>query len=137
MQWLYQNWVWIILFAIGCFVLMPLMMHRHGKQSGDTGNAMGDGHGFDGHRHDSDNRVNTQTGARENALDPVSKRELPANATISSVYHDRAYYFESRENRNVFESDPEKYLAGSPAAGEMLGSSGASTKQSQHRHGCC
>jgi YHS domain-containing protein len=55
-------------------------------------------------------------------FDPVSRQALSAEASISSVYQGHAYYFESRENRGEFESDPAKYLAGSPAVGRPLAS---------------
>lgn len=71
-------------------------------------------------------------------FDPVSRRAVTsAGAPISAAYRGRAYYFETRENRDAFESDPEKYLAGAPAAGQPLGSEQATADQPHRRHGCC
>jgi YHS domain-containing protein len=37
------------------------------------------------------------------------------------IYGGRAFYFESRDNRDAFEADPEKYVAGMPFSGEPVG----------------
>ena len=53
-------------------------------------------------------------------FDPVSRQALPADAPVSSVHQGHAYYFESRENRDEFENNPAKYLAGSSGVGRPL-----------------
>lgn len=40
------------------------------------------------------------------------------------MYHGRAYYFESHENRDAFEGDAKKYLAASPVVGQAIGAKG-------------
>lgn len=66
------------------------------------------------------------------AFDPVSRRAVTVgSAPISMVYQGRAYYFESRENRDAFEADPKKYLAESPA-GQPIGSA----DRPRRRRGC-
>lgn len=60
-------------------------------------------------------------------IDPVSGNPLSAAGAISSVYQGHAYYFESRENRDTFESDPRKYLAKTPAVGQAARSERVST----------
>lgn len=70
-------------------------------------------------------------------FDPVSRHVVvPSNKSISSVYQGRAYYFESRENRDSFETSPDKYLAGSPGAGQPVGQESVSTDRPARRGGC-
>lgn len=54
------------------------------------------------------------------AIDPVTRRVLSDDAAASAVYQGRVYYFESRENRDAFESDPGMYLAEAPAVGQAI-----------------
>ncbi len=55
--------------------------------------------------------------------DPVSQAKLQAATTIASVRQDRIHYFEAHANRDVFEADPEIFLAGSQVVGQQIGSS--------------
>ena len=76
--------------------------------------------------------MDTQT-----VFDPVSRRAVALGGTpISAIYQGRAYYFESHESRDSFESNPEKYLAGSPVAGQPIGVQNAPTEQPRRRGGC-
>lgn len=68
-------------------------------------------------------------------VDPVSGRPLSGTA-ISCVYQGRAYYFESKDNRDAFETDPPKYLAASPMAGQAIGP-GAGSQPRRRSGGCC
>ena len=73
----------------------------------------------------------------QTVFDPVSRRAVALGGTpVSAVYQGRAYYFESRENRDVFEGNPVKYLAGFPAAGQAIGSDAASAERPRRRGGC-
>lgn len=72
-------------------------------------------------------------------FDPVSRRILATGSTtISSVYEGRAYYFENRQNRDAFETDPQKYLAELPALGQSIAPEGASSERPRRRRrgGC-
>lgn len=71
----------------------------------------------------------------ETAFDPVSQHTIMFDMPISALYRQRVYYFESRENRDAFESDPEKYLAGSPTAGQPIGPQNAVTVTSRRKRG--
>lgn len=53
--------------------------------------------------------------------------------SISSVYRDCAYYFENHENRDTFETNPDKYLAGSPMAGSPIGAVSAPSDRPSRR----
>ena len=72
----------------------------------------------------------------QTALDPVSQHAVAlGGAPISTVYQGRAFYFESRENRDAFENNPSKYLAGSSGAGQFVGPE-ASSPERPRRRGC-
>ena len=72
-----------------------------------------------------------------NLFDPVSSRAFArGNAPISTIYRGRAYYFESRENRDAFEAGPEKYIAAAPAAGQTIGAENADRERPRRRRGC-
>lgn len=121
MEWLSQNWLWLTI-AIAAFFLMH-RMHAHRRR-------IGHGHGG-GHNSPPSHRAEEASPP----VDPVSHRPvLSGNVPISAVYRERAFYFESRENRDAFENDPTKYLEGESAArphGEPEQS------HRQHRqHGC-
>lgn len=127
MDWLSQNWSWIAI-AVGGFFLMTRMGGSLGGGCCGMGQSMNQSP-------QSSNSPPTDRGTGSGtAFDPVSRRALSAEATISTVYQGRAYYFENRENRDAFETDPKKYLMGSPAVGQVIGSGGASP--TQQRHGC-
>lgn len=62
--------------------------------------------------------------------DPVTLRVLLDGAVASAVYHGRTYYFESRENRDAFESDPMKYVSETPAVDQEVSQDNASIVRS-------
>lgn len=128
MAWLSQNWIWIVV-AIGFFYFMTRM---HGG-----GHSMGRSMGYrDGGRNEAP--PSDRGTASDIAVDPVSRRAVAtAGAAISAVYHGRAYYFESREDRDAFEKEPEKYLATLPASGQALGSEGNYEDRPRRRRGGC
>ncbi len=122
MEWLSQNWIWIVV-AIGGLYFMTRM---HGMGSG-MGHAMGRG--------DSP-PANGGTGSTT-VFDPVSRRMIaPGGSSISAVYHGRAYYFETKEDRDAFEADPEKYIAAAPGAGQVIGSEDSNRERPRRRGGC-
>lgn len=73
-----------------------------------------------------------------NLFDPVSSRAFAGgDAPISTIYRGRAYYFESRANRDAFEAGPEKYIAAAPAAGQVIGSEEPDRERPRRRRGGC
>ncbi len=134
MNWLSQNWIWIVA-AVGGFFLIS----RMGLGMGGCG--MGHSHGGSqvsgGHSAGSDSGSNDRGAGATNLFDPVSQHMLPAGPAITSVYRGRVYYFEDRTNRDSFESDPEKYLGATQAVGQEIGPSATPAKQSHQGHGCC
>lgn len=114
MQWLQQNW---LLVALGVGVLFFLM----------RGGGMGCGkHGGSSHDHGNSGPSGNEPGPMAvQAIDPVSGKPLDSTAAVSMVYRGTPVYFESRANRDRFESSAGQFPI-TPAA----------TSQS-HRHGGC
>lgn len=73
----------------------------------------------------------------QTAFDPVSRRAVPPGGLpVSTVYQGRAYYFENRQNRDAFESSPDKYLVGSPVAGQPIGVETSYDDRPRRKRGC-
>ncbi|MBI1220936.1 MAG: YHS domain-containing protein [Rhodobacteraceae bacterium] len=118
MSWLSQNWLWIAL-AVGVIFFMT----RRGGFGMGRSMRYNQGPGQDA----------PASRSLLGGVDPVSKHSVaPGTSSISSVYRDRAYYFETRENRDAFEAEPEKYLTGTAAAGQLI----SGDRQGHRRHGC-
>lgn len=128
MQWLAQNWIWMVL-GIGVLFFMT----RMGGMGGcGMGRSTGHSHGSSNDNPPADRGAGPGT-----AFDPVSRHAVtPGGTTLSAAYHGRAYYFESRENRDAFEGNPEKYLAGASAAGQAIGAENADRERPHRRGGC-
>ena len=130
MNWLAQNWVWIVL-AIGALWLFGRMglagcgMGGHGGHSGHgegTAPTPGRGPVPDG------DPVSATT---EKALDPVSGREVSTARALTAVYRGRVYYFENSEDRQRFEAAPKQFAGHS---GSVLPSP---PPQQRRRHRGC
>lgn len=115
MQWIAQNWLWILL-VVGFF----FMMRRGGCGMGG-GMKSYDHHGGDS-QHGTDENKSATT-----AIDPVNRASLDIAGALTSVYHGKIYYFGSAENRAIFEADPAQY-AGSDQPDPH--------QHKTHRHSC-
>lgn len=113
MQWLSENWIWILL-AIGIFLFM-----RHGRP--------GHGHSYGGGHHGSHHGSTGHGELERRPKDPVSGENVDPAAAPNTSYRGRVYYFASRANRDAFEADPARYA--SPGDGHDDG-------HRRHRHGC-
>jgi len=118
MEWLTQNWIKLLV-LVGVLLFM-----RFG----------GMGCGFGGRRAHPEHRPGRQGGGNTPvestpATDPVSQRPVDPTTAVATVYQRRAYYFESRENRDRFEAAPDQY-ATAPKDGD---------KDAGHEHQgrCC
>jgi len=127
MNWLTQNWIWIAV-AVGGFFLLTRM-----RGMGGTGGC-GGGHGAGGHGNSTTMPPDASGPDPGATIDAVSGHALaPGGTAASTVFHGQAYYFESRENRDAFESDPDKYLTATPQAGRTLATAG---DRPRRHHGC-
>ncbi len=115
MQWLSQNWLWIIL-AIGIFLLMRRGGMRHGHS-----------HGNDGHAQQDRERDGPHADPHTRPKDPVNGEIVNPETALNSMYQGRVDYFASRENRDAFEASPAQYAS---RAGER------DEAHRHHRHGC-
>ncbi|MBS1156211.1 MAG: hypothetical protein H6R07_2135 [Proteobacteria bacterium] len=114
MEWLSQNWIWLLL-GIGLFLLMrrggmgccgmgPRPTHHDGQSPGQE-------------------RGEPPAATR----DPVSGDTVDPASALTSVYRGQTYYFASRENRESFEAEPDRYAV-QPAQPE---------KPHKKHGGCC
>lgn len=137
------NWGWLVAAGLApfliaflpCAVMCALGMCMHKTAGGDkAGNqSVGRVQALAAHTVNSHDRV---ADAAE-LFDPVSQRMLPAATTVASVHQGRIYYFEDRANRDVFEAEPEKYLAElHQPIGQQIGVSGKSNEHAHQSHGC-
>ena len=115
MEWLAQNWIWILL-VTGFFFMMRRGgcgmgggMKSHGQHGGDTP-----------HSAQADKSAATVT-------DPVDKATLDTAVALTSVYRGKTYYFASAENRAIFEAKPEQYASTDQADPQP---------HKSHHHGC-
>ena len=102
MEWLSQNWVYLLALAGVVFMMTRGGMgcgmgsHRGRSERGQGGHGSGDR---------DDGQASTPT------TDPVSGRPVDPQAAVATVYRGRNYYVESRENRDRFEAAPGHYAA--------------------------
>jgi len=119
MEWLTQNWIYLLL-LVGVILFMRFGGMRCGFSGRHAHPAQGPKrHGAEGTPIES-----------SPPTDPVSQRRVDPKTAVASMYEGRAYYFESRENRDRFEAAPQTYVG--PASGEP-GDQG----HRHHRGGCC
>jgi len=117
MEWLSQNWVYLLLLLGVVF-----MMARGGMGCG-----MGSHHARSRHDHGG-GADRDGASVRVGTTDPVNGHPVDPQTAVATVYRGRDYYFESRENRDRFEAAPEKYAGPAPVGhGE----------HAQRHHGGC
>ncbi|MDC6177062.1 YHS domain-containing protein [Ralstonia solanacearum] len=96
MEWLTQNWYWIIL-ALGVFFLM---------RRGGMGCGMGGGHRHGSHdAHGADNSAPS---------DPISGKPVDRTKAVTAQFGGRTYYFESEQSLAEFNKDPGRFAGASP-----------------------
>jgi YHS domain-containing protein len=137
------NWGWLVAAGLAPFLIaflpcavmctLGMCMHKMGDADKAANRSVGKAQALTADTVNSHGRdANTP-----DLVDPVSQRMLPAASAVASVHQGRIYYFEDRANRAAFEAEPEKYLAGSQAIGQQVGSPGKSSEHSHQGHGCC
>jgi YHS domain-containing protein len=129
MDWLTQNWIWILV------VVLALVMFRRMGHHGYGGLAH---HGF-GHPGDMTSDGGSSgapsgvgNGAPGAAIDPVSGNALRTDHAITSFYRGRVYYFENEETRRRFEAEPQRFAT----VGSGVDPRGADESRPHRRHGC-
>ena len=55
------------------------------------------------------NVYSTQSSASGLAIDPVTRKDVSTAGALTSLYGGRIYYFETPENRQLFEASPQQY----------------------------
>lgn len=116
MEWVTQNWISLLILAV-----VLVFLSRRGR--------MGCGIGGKTTRDTPSASEAAKWAADASPVDPVSGEALSRATALTSVYRGRIYYFSSREHRDKFEAQPDKFAAtqaGDPAQSHRDGS-----------HGCC
>ena len=114
MQWLEQNWLFVLLGAGVSFFMM---------RGGGMGCGMGAGQG--GSPGGASPHDHGSAPMQAQTVDPVSGRPVEPSTAVSTVYRGVPVYFESRENRDRFEATPGQFAL--PQA----------QQPQSHRHGGC
>ncbi|NMG29996.1 YHS domain-containing protein [Aromatoleum evansii] len=122
MEWLSQNWIWVLL-LVGVFA----MMSRGGMGCGGGRRSYGHGRSEEHGAHSP--TAGDQGPRAESAIDPVSGRPVQVLHAVTCVYKGRTYYFATRENRESFEASPERFAVTAP-------SGDTSPEHRHHRRGC-
>lgn len=119
MNWIVQNWPWII---VGVVVLVLVNRGTRYRRS-----ALG--YPADGASEPSEQA--------ETARDPVTNNPVATAGAVTSVYQGRIYYFESADTRRRFEESPRQY--GAAASAQHAAPSQRQERPRGHRHGggCC
>lgn len=139
MDWLSQNWIWILLgIAIAWFAMRRGFGGVHGGHMGGHGAGGllgGMGHGEHGGGYDSEPRQPETSGQMpEAAIDAVSGEAVRTEHAVTSIYQGKIYYFASKENRDRFESAPQDYAH--KAAGHPVHSAERTEYRPRRRGGC-
>ena len=118
MDWLTQNWTYLLLLVGGI-----IFMRFGGMACGFGKRRAHPAHGPS--RQEGDN-TSVESGA---PTDPVSRHIVDPKTAVATIYQGRAYYFESRENRDRFEATPDQFAS---ALGDDQKGAGH-----HHHGGCC
>lgn len=117
MEWISANWIWLLL-GLG-MVGMHMFGHGHGSRGGHGSGHGHGGHGggccggMGGHGHGQPKPQPEEAtgGTPERAIDPVCGMPVPPTGSKTAIHNGRVYRFCSRECREVFEANPDLYLA--------------------------
>ncbi|MBI2737108.1 MAG: YHS domain-containing protein [Rhodospirillales bacterium] len=120
----WAGWGWVVALGIAplilamvpCLIMCALGLCMMGKGKSGQGNGSSPAAG--------------QGMGPGTVRDPVTLGVLLDSAVASAVYQGRTYYFESRENRDAFESDPTKYVSETPAIDQAVGQESVSIVRS-------
>jgi YHS domain-containing protein len=129
MDWLTQNWIWIVVAALALVMFRRMGHHGFGGPAHYGFGTNGDAAGADSTARSQD--VGASPRGPEAAIDPVSGNALKTEHAITSFYHGRVFFFENEDTRRRFEAEPERFAAGTSGVDPQA------VEQRQHRrHGC-
>jgi YHS domain-containing protein len=135
MNWLSQNWIWVLL-GVG-IVWHFARGGMHGM--GGHGGLIGSGYGHAGGSGDTGDAAQ-QPDARasgnvpEAAIDPVTGEAVRTVQAVTSIYQAKIYFFASKENRERFEAAPQEYAP--KATGYSMQAPAREEDRPRRRGGC-
>lgn len=132
MQWLAQNWPWIVIVVVAGLFLFGRGRHYRLGAFGTPG-------GYGARWGDGDRAAPEDNGAHErgrggSAIDPVSGKAVDTNGALTSFHAGRVYFFENHETRRRFEASPDRFANNARDAG--LPPSTSRTDRARRRDGC-
>ena len=86
------------------------------------------------------NADSTQSSSAGLAIDPVTRKDVSISGALTSLYHERIYYFETPESRRLFEASPQQYAReelGRPLAAVPSESEPRESDTRRRRRGGC
>ena len=132
MQWLAQNWPWVVIVVVtGLYLLKRGRHYRLGALGTPGGHGARSGHG---HRAAEDRGAH-ERGHGKSAIDPVSGKPISTDRALTSYHGGRVYYFEDEASRRRFEAAPGDFVKN--AQDTELTSSTSRTQRPHRRHGGC
>jgi len=139
MNWLAQNWLWILL-AVGVLFVLGRSGHHgrrgYGYHGGHGGSLGSGGFGHAGHSAgDGSGDRSTHSTDPKIAIDPVTRHDVATDHAATSVYQGRIYYFETAESRQRFEASPEQYAR--EGLGRPLSPTQGASEPGRRRRGGC
>ena len=141
MDWLSQNWIWVLVaIGAGFFFLRGGHGSHGGGLAGSLGGLLGGmghgghggGGGHGGHAGQPDRSATSN--APEATIDPINGEPVRTDKALTSLYQGKIYYFASKENRDRFEAAPQEYAQ--KAAGHPVRPADAANEPPRRRHGC-
>lgn len=113
MNWLSQNWLWILLGLAVLFVLgrgrhRGAGVSHHGYESSQNAGA-GYGGPMPPERFGRGEAPPPQASRPVSAIDPVTREDVSTDKALTSIYQGRIYYFASAESRQRFEGSPAQF----------------------------
>jgi YHS domain-containing protein len=132
MDWLGQNWVWVLA-GIAFLVLMSRGGLGHHGHGGGFGGGHG-GHGGHGDGQTDGSRGSSAGGGGDSgaAIDPVSGNAVRKDRALTAAHGGHVFYFESAQTRERFEAEPDKYAANATSKDTLA----SPAPERRHRHGC-
>ena len=114
MDWLSQNWIWVLVGLGLVFYLFRGGMHGLGGHGAGHGGLIGMGHEHPGMSADTGGAAQqpdarASANAPEAAIDPVSGEAVRTAQALTSIYQGKIYFFGSKESRERFEAAPQDY----------------------------
>ena len=139
MDWLSQNWIWVLVGLGLVFYFFRGGMHGLGGHGAGHGGLIGmghDAHGAGSAEPDRSQQPDARAAANapEAAIDPVTGAAVRTAQALTSMYQGKIYFFAAKENRDRFEAAPQEYAP--KATGYSMQAPAQNEYRPRRRGGC-